>query len=219
RFRMEGQAGRVGNALPPYGHVIAAERWRNSTLVRELTGGGVKALFESQLGLADFHLPNHTCVLYLAERDVIAGDGYRRKLVRFRKGSGSFQELVLVETSRLSQQDFPRLQRFLALDLGLSLLPVGGQTEAAQLLCQSVSQVQLDGRENPFRRRSCFQLLDPLVLDVVQQVPGVGRVKALALLQHFCSLQQLCNAAPAQLEPLVGPAAALHIRSFFHRPT
>lgn len=59
----------------------------------------------------------------------------------------------------------------------------------------------MDGRENPFRRRTSFQLLDPLVLGVVQQVPGVGRVKALALLQHFCSIQQLCSscAAPPRL--------------------
>lgn len=75
------------------------------------------------------------------------------------------------------------------------------------------------GRENPFRRRSSFQLLDPLVLALVQQVPGVGRVKALALLQHFLSIQQLCNAAPAELEPIVGQAAAQQIHNFFHKST
>lgn len=77
----------------------------------------------------------------------------------------------------------------------------------------------MDGRENPFRRRTCHQLLDPLALGVLQQVPGVGRVKALALLQQFCSLQQLCNAVPVQLEPIVGQAAALHIHHFFHSAT
>lgn len=77
----------------------------------------------------------------------------------------------------------------------------------------------MDGRENLFRRRPSFRLLDPLVLGAVQRVPGVGRVKAAALLQHFCSIQQLCNAAPSQLEPIVGPAAALHIHHFFHSPT
>lgn len=76
----------------------------------------------------------------------------------------------------------------------------------------------MDGRDNPFRRRTSFHLSDPLVLSVVQQVPGVGRVKALALLQHFSSIQQLCNAAPSQLEPIVGQAAALHIHHFFHKP-
>lgn len=35
---METEAARVVNTLPPYGHVIAAEKWRNSTLVQELKG-------------------------------------------------------------------------------------------------------------------------------------------------------------------------------------
>lgn len=158
------------------------------------------------------------------------------------KGCGRCQELVLVENSRLCQQDFPSVQRFAAFDLGLTLLPVGGQVEAGQLLSQAVSQehthhpsththttqklvslpafqVHMDGRENPFRRRTYHQLLDPLALGVLQQVPGVGRVKALALLQQFCSLQQLCNAVPVQLEPIVGQAAALHIHRFFHSPS
>lgn len=46
--------------------------------------GGVKILFESHLGGADLHLPNNSCVLYLSECDVIAGNGYKRKLVRYR---------------------------------------------------------------------------------------------------------------------------------------
>lgn len=152
------------------------------------------------------------------------------------KGSGRSEELVLVENSRLCQQDFPSVQKFVTFDLGLTLLPVGGQREAAQLISQSVSQprprcpppaspdllsdaLQVDGRENPFSRRPSLRLLDPLVLGAVQQVPGLGRVKAVALLQRWGSIQQLCNAAPAQLEPTVGQAAALQLHRFFHSPT
>lgn len=60
---------------------------RNRVSCRPAVGAGVKILFENQLGPADFHLPNKTCVLYLSERDVIAGNGYKRKLVRFRNVS------------------------------------------------------------------------------------------------------------------------------------
>lgn len=80
-------------------------------------------------------------------------------------------------------------------------------------------QVNGEGRDNPFRRRSSSRLLDPLVLALVQQVPGVGKVKALALLQHFSSIKQLCDAASCDLEPIVGQAAAQKIHSFFHKPT
>lgn len=44
----------------------------------------MKVLFENELRVADFHLPSRTCVLYLSECDVIAGTGYRRRLVRYR---------------------------------------------------------------------------------------------------------------------------------------
>lgn len=63
------------------------------------------------------------------------------------------------------------------------------------------------------------RLLDPLVLALVQQIPGVGKVKALVLLRHFSSIQQLCNASPAELEPIVGQAGAQQIHSFFHKHT
>nr|XP_040018211.1 Fanconi anemia core complex-associated protein 24-like [Gasterosteus aculeatus aculeatus] len=180
-------------------------------------GGGVRILFEDELGLADFHLPNKSCVLYVSECDVVAGNSYKRKLVRYRNTSShGFQELVLVEKTRLSEQYFGAMQKLVVFDLGLTLLPVGGQAEASQLIAQIVHGV---GRENPFRRRTSSRLLDPLVLALVQHVPGVGRVKALALLERFSSIQQLCNAAPAQLEPIVGQAAAQQIHGFFHKDT
>lgn len=55
------------------------------------------------------------------------------------QSSGTLQALVLVENTRLSEQYFPSVQKFVVLDLGLTLLPVSGQTEAAQLIAQIVS--------------------------------------------------------------------------------
>uniref|UniRef100_A0A3B4H7G8 FA core complex associated protein 24 n=1 Tax=Pundamilia nyererei TaxID=303518 RepID=A0A3B4H7G8_9CICH len=178
--------------------------------------GGVKILFETELGVADFLLPNKSSVLYVSECDIIAGSSYKRKVVRYRNAGSSFQELVLVEKTRLSEQYFPAVQKFVVFDLGLSLLPISGQADASQLITQMVHG---EGRENPFRRKSSSRLLDPLVLALVQQIPGVGKVKALVLLRHFSSIQQLCNASPAELEPIVGQAGAQQIHSFFHKHT
>ncbi|CAJ1055895.1 Fanconi anemia core complex-associated protein 24 [Xyrichtys novacula] len=213
---METKAAVVVDAVPPFGHVISSEKWRNSSLTQSLRGAGVKLLFENELGVTDFHLPNKSCILYVSECDIIAGTSYKRRLVRFRNSSSSFQELVLVENTRLSEQYFPAVQKFVVFDLGLTLLPVSGQTEASQLIAQMVHG---EGRENPFRRKTSSRLLDPLVLALVQQVPGVGRVKALALLQRFSSIQQLCNAAPSEMEPIVGQTAAQQIHNFFHKPS
>ena len=57
------------------------------------------------------------------------------------KRGGSFLQMVLVEKTRLSEQYFPAVQKFVAFDLGLTLLPVGGQTEASQLIAQMVRDV------------------------------------------------------------------------------
>ncbi|XP_026167524.1 Fanconi anemia core complex-associated protein 24 [Mastacembelus armatus] len=213
---METKAPDALDAGPPCGSVFVGDRWRRSPLTERLKGAGVKILFDSELGLADFYLPNRICIVYVSERDVVAGQDYKRKLVRYRNAGGRLQELVLVETTRLSEQHFAAVQRFVVLDLGLTLLPVGSQTDAAQLIAQIVHG---EGRENPFARRSSSRLLDPLVLALVQQVPGVGKVKALALLQHFSSIRQLCNADAVELEAIVGHVVAQQIHSFFHEPT
>lgn len=210
---MDSKAAVLVNADPPYGHILCSEKWRTSSLLQGLKDGGVKLMFENELGVADFYLPKKMRVLYVSESDIIAGTGYKRKLVRYRNASSSFQELVIVERTRLSEQYFSAVQKFVVFDLGLSLLPVSGQTEASQLITQIVHG---EGRENPFRGRTSCRLLDPVTLTLVQQVPGVGRVKALTLIQNFPSVQELSNASPSELEPIVGQASAQQIHNFFH---
>lgn len=56
------------------------------------------------------------------------------------QSSSRLQALVLVETTRLSEQYFTSVQKFVVFDLGLTLLPVSGQTEAGQLIAQVVSK-------------------------------------------------------------------------------
>ncbi|XP_008401116.1 Fanconi anemia core complex-associated protein 24 isoform X2 [Poecilia reticulata] len=136
---MDPKAAVLVNSDLPYGHILCHEKWRTSSLLQALKDGGVKILFEKELGVADFHLPSKTRLLYVSECDIIAGNGYKRKLVRYRNASSSFQELVLVERTRLSEQYFSALQRFVVFDLGLSLLPVSGQTEASQLITQIIT--------------------------------------------------------------------------------
>ncbi|XP_007544680.1 Fanconi anemia core complex-associated protein 24 [Poecilia formosa] len=211
---MDPKADVLENSDLPYGHILCHEKWRTSSLLQALKDGGVKILFEKELGVTDFHLPSQTRLLYVSECDIIAGNGYKRKLVRYRNASSSFQELVLVERTQLSEQYFSALQRFVVFDLGLSLLPVSGQTEASQLITQIVHG---EGRDNPFRRKTSGQLLDSVTVISVQQIPGVGRVKALTLMQNFSSLKEISNASPAELEPIVGEGSAQQIHSFFHR--
>ncbi|MED6259377.1 hypothetical protein ATANTOWER_021722 [Ataeniobius toweri] len=135
---MDPKAAVLVNAVPPCGHILCSEKWRTSSLIQRLRYEGVKIFFEEELGVADFHLPNKMCLLYVSECDIIAGNGYKRKLVCYRNARRSFQELVLVERTRLSEQYFSAVQKFVVFDLGLFMLPISGQTEASQLITEIV---------------------------------------------------------------------------------
>ncbi|XP_028813732.1 Fanconi anemia core complex-associated protein 24 [Denticeps clupeoides] len=202
------------NTVPPYGYVVANGKWKGSALAQSLQGN-VKVMFEEHLGVVDFLLSDKSCVLHVSESDMVAGSAYKRKIVRFRNANSGLHGLVVVEKTRLSEQDFPSLQKFVVFELGLTLLPVGSAAEAAQLLVQLALGVS---KENPFRRSGVSGLLDPVVLALVQQIPGVGKVKAAGLLRRFSSVHQLCGAPVRELEPIVGHAAAQHVWGFFHNP-
>lgn len=203
----------IGTKLVPYGHAIGSEKWRGSELAQGLYGK-IQLHFEEALGMVDFQLPNRLCVLYISEADLVAGNAFKRRLVRIRNGS-NLHTLVIVERTRLSEQYFPQVQKFIALELGMNLLPVANQSEAAQLIIQLVHSQSKEQQSNPFLRKKRSHLAEPSILNTVQQVPGVGKVKALLLLQYFPSIHQLSKASVQQLEEVVGRGIAQQVHTFF----
>ncbi|XP_072136122.1 uncharacterized protein KIAA0513-like isoform X3 [Mobula birostris] len=187
---------------------------KKQSVIGNLNPGRITVVFEDGLGLVDFHLSKRLCVLYISEADLVAGNGYKRKLVRFRNAS-TLNGVVLVEKTRLSEQYFAGVQKFVVLELGLTLLPVASQSEAAQLIAQLVHEEGRDRDHNPFLRHSRSVLSDTGILASVQKIPGVGKVKAMNLLCRFPSIQQLSAATQEELEPVTGPAVAQQITEFF----
>ncbi|KAM6064968.1 Fanconi anemia core complex-associated protein 24 isoform 2-T2 [Theristicus caerulescens] len=185
----------AGSIVVPYGHVIGNEKWRGSEIAQRLQGK-IRLIFEDGLGLVDFHLSNRTCILYISEADLVAGDEFKRRLVRLRNTS-SLEVIVIVERTQISDQYFLAVQKLVVLELGMVLLPVANQGEASQLITQL-----------------CSQLAEPSVFRTVQQIPGVGKTKALLLLQRFGSIHRLCNASVKELELVVGQTVAQQIYSF-----
>ncbi|XP_045149696.1 Fanconi anemia core complex-associated protein 24 isoform X2 [Echinops telfairi] len=174
----------TGPIYVPLGHIVACERWRGSQLAQEM------------------------------QADLVAGKGYRKRLVQIRNSS-HLQGIVLVEKTQMSEQYFPAAQKFTVLDLGMVLLPVCSQKEAASLIIQLVHEQAKEPSKNPFLRKKRAQLSEPSLLQTVQQIPGVGKVKAPLLLQKFPSIQHLSNASMQELEHVVGQAAAQRIHTFF----
>ncbi|NWQ89135.1 FAP24 protein, partial [Burhinus bistriatus] len=205
----------AGSIVVPYGHVIGSEKWRGSEIAQRLQGK-IRLIFEDGLGLVDFHLSNRTCILYISEADLVAGDEFKRRLVRFRNAS-SLGGIVIVEKTQISGQYFLAVQKLVVLELGMVLLPVANQGEASQLITQLVSFVREQSKDhntNPFLRKQCSQLAEPSVFRTVQQIPGVGKTKALLLLQQFGSIHRLCNASVKELELVVGQTVAQQIYTF-----
>ncbi|NXL16555.1 FAP24 protein, partial [Setophaga kirtlandii] len=206
----------AGSIVVPLGHVVGNEKWRGSELAQRLQGK-VRLIFEDGLGLVDFHLPNRTCILLISEADLVAGDEFKRRLVKFRNAS-SLRGIVIVEKTPISDQYYLGVQKLVVLELGMVLLPVANQGEASQLIIQLVSFcVREQGRErgsNPLAGRQRARPAEPAVLQALQRIPGVGRAKALLLLQRFGSIHGLCNADCQQLEQAVGQTVAQQIYTF-----
>lgn len=203
----------AGPTHMPFGHIVAHAKWRGSQLAQEMQGK-IKLVFEDDLSPVDFYLSSKSCILYVTEADLVAGNGYRKRLVRVRN-STTLQGIVVVEKTQMSEQYFPAIQKFTVLDLGMVLLPVASQTEASCLILQLVHEQTKEPSKNPFLRKKRGQISEPCLLRTVQRIPGVGKIKAPLLLQKFSSLQQLSNASVQELESLVGPAAAQQVHAFF----
>lgn len=205
-----------GPVLVPLGQLVASEKWRGSQLAQEMQGK-IKLIFEDGLTSADFYLSSRSCILYITEADLVAGNGYKKRLVRVRNSS-SLQGIVVVEKTKMSEQYFPAVQKFTSLDLGMALLPVASQREASCLIVQLVQEQTKEPSKNPFLGKRRAVLSEPSLLRTVQHIPGVGKVKAPLLLQRFPTIQRLSNASFQELEPVVGQAAAQQIHAFFTQP-
>ncbi|XP_067905112.1 uncharacterized protein KIAA0513-like isoform X4 [Heterodontus francisci] len=197
---------------------LCSDFLKKQSVIGNLNQGQITVIFEDGLGLVDFHISKRLCVLYVSEADLVIGNTYKRKLVQFRNAS-TLNGIVVVEKTLLSEQYFPAVQWFVVLELGMTLLPVASQTEASHLITQLVHEESREQGRNPFLRRMRSRLSDARVLATVQQIPGVGKVKAMSLLRHFPSIQQLSAASPQELEAVMGRALAQQITSFFSPPS
>ncbi|KAK2152530.1 hypothetical protein LSH36_326g05037 [Paralvinella palmiformis] len=152
----------------------------------------VNILYEDRLGVVDFHPSSDMAVVYLSEGDLVAGSSYKRKLAKLRMAS-SMRGIVLAERTPTSCQYFAGLQTFAVLELGLVLIPVSIQNEAADLLIQLVS-LENRPQTNQFRMKRKSQPPDGAIFATLQLIPRLGEIKARALLDKFHSIDQICNA-------------------------
>nr|XP_058944247.1 Fanconi anemia core complex-associated protein 24-like [Pocillopora verrucosa] len=194
------------------GHILVNERFHESDVVKTLQENHVNIQMDDCMGVVDFNPSSDVGVVYLSEADLVGGYNYKEKLLKF--GKASFRKVIIAEKTSLSSQYFYELQKFIVMERGLVLLPVASPVEAGRILAQMVL-LESKPQSNPYRIKMKPQATDQAVLTTLQNVPGVGQKKAVALLSKFNSIEQICKASVASLATVVGNANALQIKDFF----
>ncbi|CAL1533254.1 unnamed protein product [Lymnaea stagnalis] len=200
----------------PVGHITANSRWTGSNLVTILQAS-IPVQFESSTSAIDFYPSCNTGVVYISEAEIVEGCAFKRKVARLRKAS-KVHGIVVVEKTVSCSQYFPEIQKFCVSDLGLDLIPVNTQAEAAGFLVQLVYVTSRLDR-NPFQKQLPLPKRDPAVLAALTSCPGLGKAKATALLEKFPSIHVICQATQQELAAVLGKASALKLYNFFHSPT
>lgn len=197
----------------PLGRITVAEKWKHSELcdtLRKL----LQIVFTEEPGsVIDFYPSSNVAVVYISEAECILGNQYRRKLAKLRNAHG-IRGVVLFEKTNVTNQYFISLQQFAVLDLGLVLLTVANQSEAAHLLAQIVA-LETKNQNNPFLVKRTLPSFDEMALNTVRTIPGLGEVKSKQLLQHFKSIINISQATIEELTPVIGRGSAHQVWSFF----
>eukprot|EP00105_Crassostrea_gigas_P008796 XP_011423488.1 PREDICTED: Fanconi anemia core complex-associated protein 24 [Crassostrea gigas] len=201
------------NINVPIGHIIAAQRWKNSELHHTLQSN-VQVLFEENLGVVDFFPSSKIGVIFIREPELVSFSGQKKKLAKLRKAN-RVQAIVLAEKTPTSSQYYPEVQKFCIMDLGFNIIPVPGQNEAASLLAQMVvSESHMNA--NPFLKKRTYRV-DEALLTTIRSIPGLGGVKARTLLEHFGSIENICRASNQELSMVIGKAGAVNVLKFFEK--
>ncbi|XP_074642846.1 Fanconi anemia core complex-associated protein 24-like [Tubulanus polymorphus] len=200
----------------PNGHLILHPKWKGSKL-QQVLQNSVNVLFQDHQTIVDIFPTSNIGVIYLTESDLATGTMYKQKLWKLRK-SDTMRGIVIAEKTTFSSQYYQPLQKLVVFELGLTLLPVTCQSEAAGLL---INMCLLDGKSNgnQFLQRRKQPPVDEALLNSVLLIPGIGDVKARMLLQKFHSLKGICDASVQDLSAILGNAPAQNIKSFFTKPT
>ncbi|XP_068200283.1 Fanconi anemia core complex-associated protein 24-like [Palaemon carinicauda] len=198
----------------PSGYLLVSEVWRKTQLAEHLCRHS-NVQYAEGLGVVDFYPSEDAAVIFLSEADLVSGNAYRRRIVKFRQVIGIMRGIVVAQKTHLTSENFSHLQKFVVIELGLTLIPVSTIEEAGNLLAQMVG-CEAKMNANPFRMKTKpANTPDNALLVCTTMIPGLGEKKALLLLKQFGSLKALSNANEESIADVVGPSTASSVYNFF----
>lgn len=219
-FTQQNKSFRLSEVNLPKGHVLINLRWKNSELANKLESK-LTLLYDDELNDVDFHPMTGVGVIYISEAEMVSqSNSYKRKMVRQRKRN-TFKIIVIAEKTAMSSQYYFGIQTFCVLQLGLVLLPVANQVDAAGVLLQ-LAFAGTRPERNPFKRlkqeppKKGDADLQKAMLATLQSIPGLGSMSAKLLILNFGSLLEIANASPETLSQLVGKSTALRMHNFLN---
>ncbi|KAJ3279489.1 hypothetical protein HK104_001422, partial [Borealophlyctis nickersoniae] len=202
---------RVHTALPKTPYLVASSKLQGSSLLQHLSSLPksltVRVIYEdidvdflpAQAFAASFW-PEHLII------DANAED-LKARLKVLGKNSKS---VLIVEKTQLTSPKFAEIQWMATFEFNISTLPVASPAEAMRYIARIEHKPQKPTTSTSAPSNKTKNAHQSLV-QTVKACPGVGEVKAIALLREFKTLQSLANASEAELlkrVPIVGKPGA-----------
>lgn len=195
----------------PTGHIVANLKWQNTELISHINEKA-KVIFMSDIQNIDFFPSSSVAVIYVSESDLLVDNSvYKQKIYNFFRSSTPLNKIVLVEINSLTNHLFSCIQKLVVLDYKLKLICFSNVEEVASALQQfvSISLMKTNVFSNAVHNK-CF--VDSNVLTFVNGFKGVGRSKALLLLEKYKTVKNILDAPLSDLQKIVPSQCAKFIK-------
>ncbi|MGM5480967.1 MAG: DEAD/DEAH box helicase [Nanobdellota archaeon] len=202
--------------------IVADFREKGSPVLKSLLARDDVALELKQLQVGDFVLSKYACVEFKHVSDFVDSIVDGRLLTQIKSLVQYPHPVLIIEGSqeefnsrRVDPAAVNGMLSTIALSYRVPVLRTFSPHETARMLVTLASQEQ-DESGTDFSFHTAKPLDEKSLLEyVVSSFPEVGPVLARSLLDHFDSLEKLCNASEQDLQsiPLIGKKKAKRIRS------
>ena len=196
----------------PTGHIVANLKWQNTEIISHINKK-VKVIFMSDIKNIDFFPSTTVAAIYIPESDLVIDNSvYKQRIYSFYRSHAPQNKIVLVEINNLTSHLFIGIQKLVVLDYKLKLICFSNLEEVASALQQfvSISMMKSNIFSNVIVHNRCF--VDSNVLNLVNGFKGVGKSKALLLLQKYKTVKNILDAPLLELEKIVSSQSAKFIK-------
>lgn len=202
-----------------------ASKWQGTAFATQLktaTSGAI-LLEKTPNFVADLKLPGDCFVLIIHETDYVGGcKDFKKKLAKFFKCYKTKQSIVICQRTEVTATEFVLVETFCVIDLGLPIIPVKNLDQIPQIIQQLIQTGPTGKKVNPFifglpkSKQSGPNLADKELIQILQEIPGLGGKKINLILEHYSSLYEIAEADQIKLGQVIGKGSASAVWNYFN---